>query len=200
MGGGVSAPPSLGLAVQRRRQESNPASGAKPAAAPLNLASAAMRPTPVVGGGAPVPAVPGASAPSGGSSGGVPPPALLPVPGGSGGAPGGGGASDAGPPAAPSPRAQKGVKIPEPKMSPVSSSDADWDEARGLRLLATGSGTNQVRSLIKEDGEVTDGQGNVLAFIEANGEVRDAAPTERLWAAPRGWCCRERHTGHQWPC
>ena len=176
--GGVAAPPSLGLAEQRKRLEAHPSSGA----APFLLASAVMS--------------------ADGSSGSKPPPpALLPVTGGAGAGAGApftphqaaslnpalSAVPDALTPTLSQRRSQRpnGLTIPEPKLGQIpepmmrliSSDEPNWEDAAGLRLLAFGAGVNSVRCILKEDGEVTDGLGTTLAYIEANGEVGDAAMT-----------------------
>ena len=60
-------------------------------------------------------------------------------------------------------------------MRRVESEEA-WSGG-GLRLLATGSGGAHVRATLGDDGEVRDGHGALLAYIEANGEVGDAGMT-----------------------
>ena len=54
--------------------------------------------------------------------------------------------------------------------SGVASHSESWSSAGGLRLLTP---EYEVRAIIAEDGEVVDGAGGALAFIEANGEVGD---------------------------
>ena len=49
--------------------------------------------------------------------------------------------------------------------------DGEWDAGRGLRIVL--GAERKVRAVIAEDGEVTDGGGNTLAYIESNGEVGD---------------------------
>lgn len=173
--GGVAAPPSLGLAEQRKRPETHPSSGA----APLHLASTAM-----------------SAMSADGSSGSKPaPPALLPVTCGAvAGAPftpHQAASLNAAPNAVPDaltptlsrrPEPKLGHEpklgqIPEPLMRLIISGEPDWADAAGLRLLAFGAGVDSVRCIIKEDGEVTDGLATTLAYIEANGEVGDAAMT-----------------------
>jgi len=171
--GGVVAPPSLGLAVQRRRQASNPTSGEVTSSAvsvpsaPLNLANVAMRSMAAVPISVPAAALAGPPSPSSFvtlsvSGQNVPPPpsASLTV--------------TAAPAAVVMPGPRWGSKgIPTPKMVSVLPDQTPWDSSIGMRLLMTGTGHDHVRAIIKDDGEVTDGQGNVLAYIEANGEVGD---------------------------
>ena len=58
----------------------------------------------------------------------------------------------------------------EPQLAPIDSND-QWGAGRGMRLLTP---ERMVRAIIAEDGEVVDGIGTTLAFIEANGEVGDS--------------------------
>ena len=50
--------------------------------------------------------------------------------------------------------------------------NGEWDESKGMRILY--GNERRVRAVIAEDGEVTDGDGRTLAYIESNGEVGDS--------------------------
>ena len=49
--------------------------------------------------------------------------------------------------------------------------NGEWSAENGLRIVL--GSEQKVRAMIAEDGEVVDGMGNTLAFIESNGEVGD---------------------------
>jgi len=55
-----------------------------------------------------------------------------------------------------------------PRMEGAPEAEGAWDEGDGLRVLTAGG---LVRAVVLPDGEVRDGTGRTLAYIEANGEV-----------------------------
>lgn len=80
-------------------------------------------------------------------------------------------ASSHAPPAAPTSNgadSQPRVFIPYPAMG---AWNGEWN-GDGMRILF--GNERKIRAIIAEDGEVTDGGGNTLAYIESNGEVGDA--------------------------
>ena len=58
------------------------------------------------------------------------------------------------------------VKVPNVQDSPEAHDS--WNDEDGIRILTDG---RLVRAIIKPDGEIVDGTGEVLAYIEDNGEV-----------------------------
>ena len=76
------------------------------------------------------------------------------------------------PPSAPVSNGAEGLQpkvfIPYPAMA---AWNGDWG-GDGMRILF--GNERKIRATIAEDGEVTDGGGNTLAYIESNGEVGDA--------------------------
>jgi len=55
-----------------------------------------------------------------------------------------------------------------PDMTNAPVANDEWDDAEGMRVLDE---DYKIRAVILADGEVRDGSGATLAFIEANGEV-----------------------------
>ena len=154
---GVAAPPSLGL---RARQASDPPAS-KAAGVPAQLAG--------LGGAKPVggpPSAPLVLPGAGRASAAVPPPAAKAA-----ASP----AAEPTPPASASPKPPppqsrgSGIFVPKPIMS---DAQGEWSSASGMRIVVGGA-TKKVRATIAEDGEVLDGTGNTLAYIESNGEVGD---------------------------
>ena len=172
-GGAVAAPPSLGMAAARRRQVTNEG-GVPGAGGGLGgLAAGAGRPAGLGGlaggGAAPLPL---GSYRGGGlaSLDGAPLSGMGSTPENPAGA--GGAAAAAAVAAAASSHGPP--SIPVPMMVPLEYSQGDWDSGCGMRLRTH---DRMVRMVISEDGEVKDGTGATLAFIEANGEVGDAGFT-----------------------
>tara|TARA_B110001452_G_C15203203_1_gene417473 strand:+ start:268 stop:1119 length:852 start_codon:yes stop_codon:yes gene_type:complete len=63
------------------------------------------------------------------------------------------------------------VRANRPDMLAAPDAQDQWDEQNGLRILDE---QGKIRAVIAADGEVKDGVGNTLAFIEANGDCGSA--------------------------
>lgn len=149
-GAGGIAPPSLGIA--RKRQGGNVSEPAAPSPAPA-------APTTTMAPKAPTPTAATAAMMAGGAGHA----AATPSP-----------HHAAAAPTPPEPSSSNGdskssIYIPEPAMT---AWDGEWDERKGMRILY--GNERRVRAVIAEDGEVTDGNGRTLAYIEVNGEVGSA--------------------------
>lgn len=69
------------------------------------------------------------------------------------------------------PEEEKGFRAARPNMQAAPDARADWHDDDGLQIVDE---NGKVRATIAADGEVKDGTGKTLAFIEPNGDCGSA--------------------------